>query len=218
MVSLRPRYEKLILWLHRGGRVALAIARSVKPTIVAINGPAAGFGLTITLPAAIRVAWKDAKIAAPFAQRGLTMESCSAFYLPRLIGLSNATYMTTTGSTFVASDPVVQSLFAELLPTPAETVASAIKIAKGVAANTSLVSTKLMRDMMIYGPLTPEETHVLDSRVFISVVGSKDNVEGIKSFKERSKPQFSGKLDIEEYPFWPWWQPGSPSPKPDSKL
>lgn len=124
------------------------------------------------------------------------MESCSAFYLPRLIGLSDATYVITTGSTFVAADPVVQSLFVKLLPTPADTVASVIETAKEIVAKTSRVSTKLMRNMTIYAPYTPEETHVLDARILISLIGSVDNVEGVKMFfKERRRPQFNGSLD-----------------------
>ncbi|KAI1408928.1 ClpP/crotonase [Hypoxylon sp. FL1857] len=188
-----------------GGRVALAIARCVKPTIVAIDGPAAGVGFTLTLPATIRVAWKDAKVGVPFSRRGLTMESCSAFYLPRLIGLSKALHITTTGATYSASDPLVSDLYSKLLPTPEKTVEYAVELAADIAENTSLVSTKLMRDMMVYCPPTPEAAHVLDSRAFISVVGSPDNVEGIKSFMEKRKPQFKGVINPGDFPFWPWW-------------
>ncbi|OTA92529.1 hypothetical protein M434DRAFT_21866 [Hypoxylon sp. CO27-5] len=188
-----------------GGRVALAIARCTKPTIVAINGPAAGVGFTLTLPAAIRVAWTDAKVGIPFSRRGLTMESCSAFYLPRLIGLSKATHIAMTGATYSTSDSLVSDLYSKLLPTPEKTLEYAVELATDIAENTSLVSTKLMRDMMVYCPPTPEGAHVLDSRAFISVVGSPDNVEGIKSFMEKRKPQFKGGIDQADFPFWPWW-------------
>ncbi|OTA64193.1 ClpP/crotonase [Hypoxylon sp. EC38] len=188
-----------------GGRVALAIARCTKPTIVAINGPAAGVGFTLTLPAAIRVAWTDAKVGIPFSRRGLTMESCSAFYLPRLIGLSKATHISMTGATYSASDPLVSGLYSKLLSTPEKTLEYAVELATDIAENTSLVSTKFMRDMMVYCPPTPEGAHVLDSRAFISVVGSPDNVEGIKSFMEKRKPQFRGGIDQADFPFWPWW-------------
>ena len=141
----------------------------------------------------------------PFARRGLSMESCSAFYLPRLLGLSNAMHLTTTGATYSASDPLVSPLFSKLLPTPEETVAHAVELAVDIADNTSLASTKLMRDMMVYGPPTPEAAHVLDSRVFISMVGSPDNMEGVKSFMEKRRPEFAGGIDQANFPFWPWW-------------
>lgn len=185
------------------------MANCTKPTIVAINGPAAGFGFTITFPAAIRVAWSGAKLALPFARLGLTLESCSAFFLPRLIGLAKATHISTTGATYVASDPLVSSLFSKLLPTPQETVAYAVELAAEIAENTSLTSTKLMRDLLLYSPNTPEETHVLDSKAFISVVGSKDNVAGIKGVMKKKKPEFSGAFDRESVPFWPWWKSGN---------
>ena len=149
-----------ILTLPRGGRVALAMTNCTKPTIVALNGPAAGFGFTITFPAAIRVAWSDAKVALPFARRGLTLESCSAFFLPRLLGLARATHLATTGATYSASDPLVSPLFSKLLPTPQATVEYAVELATDIAENTSPTSTKLMRDLLLYSPDTVSYTHL----------------------------------------------------------
>lgn len=117
-------------------------------------------------------------------------------------------HLATTGSTYLASDPLVSGLFSKLLPTPQETVSYAIDLATDIAENTSVASTKLIRDMMLYCPATPEDTHVLDSRVFISIVGSRDNMEGVKSFMKKRKPQFSGAMDENEFPFWPWWNAG----------
>jgi enoyl-CoA hydratase/carnithine racemase len=73
---------------HRdgGGRVALAIHRCRKPVIGALQGSAVGIGITMTLPMSIRIAYEGAKIGFVFARRGIIMEACSSFYLPRLIG------------------------------------------------------------------------------------------------------------------------------------
>lgn len=70
----------------RGGRVTLAIHRCRKPVIGALNGSAVGIGITMTLPMNIRIAYQDAKIGFVFARRGLIMEACSSFFLPKLIG------------------------------------------------------------------------------------------------------------------------------------
>ena len=73
---------------HRdgGGRVALAVQRCRKPIIGALQGSAVGIGITMTLPMSIRIAYEGAKIGFVFARRGLVMEACSSYYLPRLIG------------------------------------------------------------------------------------------------------------------------------------
>ncbi|KAM0467315.1 hypothetical protein ACHAP7_012084 [Fusarium lateritium] len=207
LMAHKESKESMSRYRDQGGKVALAIANCTKPTVVAINGPAAGFGFTITFVAAIRVAWSGAKLALPFARLGLTLESCSAFFLPRLIGLAKATHITTTGATYLASDPLVNSLFSKLLETPQDTLAYAVELATEIAENTSLNSTNLMRDLLLYNSTTPEEMHVLDSRAFISAVGSDDNVAGIKGFMNKTKPDFTGVFDSESMPFWPWWKP-----------
>ncbi|EEY20361.1 enoyl-CoA hydratase/isomerase family protein [Verticillium alfalfae VaMs.102] len=205
LMAHKESEEAMDKYRDQGGRLALAMTNCTKPTIVALNGPAAGFGATITLPATIRVAWSGAKIAFPFSRRGLTLESCSAFFLPRLLGLAKAMHLATTGSAYAASDPLVSGLFSRLLPTPQETVAYAVELAADVADNTSLTSTKLMRDMMLHTPMTLEETHRLDSKLFISVLGSKDNLAGIQAFMKKQKPKFGGSFDGETVPSWPWW-------------
>lgn len=73
-------------WESAGGRVVLAIHRCRKPVIAAIQGSAVGVGITMTLPMSIRIAYQDAKIGFVFARRGLVMEACSSYFLPRLIG------------------------------------------------------------------------------------------------------------------------------------
>ena len=74
---------------HRdgGGRASLAIHRCRKPTIAAMHGSAVGVGVTMTLPMTIRIAYEKAKIGFVFARRGIIMEACSSYFLPKLIGL-----------------------------------------------------------------------------------------------------------------------------------
>ncbi len=174
---------------------------------MAINGPAAGFGITLTLPATIRIACASAKISFAFARRGLVMEAASSYFLPRLVGMSRALHLVTTGATYTASDPLLGQLFSELLATPEETVARALAIATEITAQTSIVSTKVMRDMMYRGPPTAEEAHLLDSKIFLEMLRSKDSVEGMKSFTQKREPKFKGTMKDDAPHGWPWWKP-----------
>src|SRR5947208_9714182 len=84
---------------HRdgGGLVALRIFESKKPVIAAINGPAVGVGITMTLPMDVRLASTEARIGFVFARRGIVPEACSSCFLPRLVGISQAMEWTATG-------------------------------------------------------------------------------------------------------------------------
>ncbi|KIV99789.1 uncharacterized protein PV09_08595 [Verruconis gallopava] len=210
---------------HRdsGGRTVLAIHRCSKPTICAINGAAVGVGITMTLPSVIRVAYEKAKVGFVFTQRGLVMEACSSFFLPRLIGHSKALYLTSTGAVYPANSPHFGHLFNELLPTPEATVARALELADAIVKNTSIVSNKMCRDLMYRGPDSAEATHLLDSKIIHGLYGKKDNLEGIESFLEKRAPRFSGNVPEDAPDSYPWFSTvdiGSPSKidRPPSKL
>src|SRR6478609_10980296 len=87
-----------------GGRVVLRIYDSLKPVIAAINGPAVGVGVTMTLPMDIRMAGEGAKIGFVFARRGIVPEAASSWFLPRIVGISRAMEWTATGRVFDASE------------------------------------------------------------------------------------------------------------------
>lgn len=156
----------------RGGRVTLAITHCRKPSIAALQGSAVGIGITMTLAMNIRIALRSAKIGFVFARRGLVMEACSSYYLPRLIGFSRAMQVITTGSTYRADDKVYDGLFAELLDKPEDVLPAALRTAEDVVRNTSCVSTYLMKELMYRNAGSPEGQHLLDSRVIYELFGS----------------------------------------------
>ena len=87
-----------------GGQVSLEIFECHKPVIAAINGPAVGVGITMTLPMDIRIASERARMGFVFTRRGMVPEACSTFFLPRLVGISQASEWIVTGRVFSAEE------------------------------------------------------------------------------------------------------------------
>lgn len=194
---------------HRdgGGRVSLAIHRCRKPTIGALNGSAVGVGVTMTLPMAIRVAYKDAKVGFVFSRRGLVLEAASSYFLPRLIGYGRTMHLVSTASVYPASHSLFDGLFTELVDKPEDALTRALALADDMAANCSTVSFALMRDMVWRGTGSAEEQHLLDSRLIFHLFGSSDQKEGVQAFLEKRPVKFTGTLDKDTPTAYPWWTP-----------
>lgn len=198
--------------------MVLAIHRCRKPVIGAINGSAVGIGITMTLPMAIRVAHRSAKIGFVFTRRGLIMEACSSFFLPRLVGWSRASHLVTTGATYPADHRLLENLFSETLDRAEDVLPRALEIAQDIATNTSAVSWSVMRDLMWRGPPSAEQTHLLDSRILFDLFVSKDNKEGIASFMEKRPVNFTGTMQNDAPAAWPWWDYIDTAPKIKPKM
>ncbi|KAH7155568.1 ClpP/crotonase-like domain-containing protein [Dactylonectria estremocensis] len=203
---------------HRdsGGQVSLAIYRCAKPVIAAINGSAVGVGITLTLPANIRVASRDAKIGFVFGRRGFNMEACSSFFLPRLVGTSKALHLTTTGAVYQASHSLFDDLFTEIVA-PDEVLPTALKIAEECASSVSGVASRVMKDMIYRGSGSPEEAHLLESKVFYDLFNGPDSKEGIESFLQKRLPDFKATMENDAPSAYPWWTPVDIN-KPKSKI
>jgi enoyl-CoA hydratase/carnithine racemase len=189
-----------------GGIVSLRIAASRKPVIVAVNGPAVGVGATMTLPADIRIAAETAKFGFVFARRGLVPEAASSWFLPRIVGISQAMEWVATGRVFDAAEALAGRLVSRVVPA-AELMPAARALADEIAANTSAVSVTLSRRMLwsMLGEPTPWDAHRLDSRA-ISVLGrGPDVAEGVESFLEKRPPRFSAPVSdyLDVVPEWP---------------
>lgn len=189
-----------------GAQVSLSIHRCAKPVIAALNGHAVGVGITMTLPANLRIASAEAKVGFVFARRGISTEACSTYFLPRILGAGRALTLLTTGAVYSTSDPAVRDLFSEIVPAD-QVVARAVEVASDIALNTSSVSTRVMKDMMYMGaPKSPEEAFLLESRVFFDLFRGKDSVEGVRSFLEKRKPKFDAVWEQDRPSAWPWWK------------
>ncbi|KAK1992828.1 enoyl-CoA hydratase/isomerase [Colletotrichum falcatum] len=192
---------------HRdtGGVMALAMHNCAKPTIAAINGTAVGVGITMTLPASVRVVSRTAKVGFVFGRRGFNMEACSSFYLPRLIGAGPVLHLVTTGAVYPADSPLLRNLFSDIVE-PEQVLPRALDIAQDIAANVSTVAVRIMRDMIFRSPQTPEEAHLLESRIFFDLFNGKDTKEGMESFMQNRAPHFEGTMERDAPSAYPWWE------------
>ena len=84
--------------------------------IAAINGPAVGVGATMTLPMDVRLAAEDARIGFVFARRGIIPEACSSWFLPRVVGISQAMEWVATGRVFSAQEALEGGLVRSVHP------------------------------------------------------------------------------------------------------
>lgn len=197
-----------------GGVVALRIAASLKPVIVAINGPAVGVGATMTLPADIRMAAESARIGFVFARRGLVPEAASSWFLPRVVGISRAMEWVATGRVFDAAEALAGGLVSRVLP-DGELLPAARALAAEIVDNTSAVSVALSRRLLwsMLGADTPWEAHRLDSRAIFHLGQGPDAAEGVMSFLEKRPPRFAGRISDFGDVLPPW--PTSSPPPPD---
>lgn len=193
---------------HRdgGGLVALRIFECRKPVIAAINGPAVGVGITMTLPMDVRLASRDARIGFVFARRGIVPEAASSWFLPRIVGISQAMEWVATGRIFSAEEALAGRLVSRVLA-PDELLPAAQALGREIAQNTSAVSVALSRQMLwrMLGAEHPMDAHRIDSRAIFAMGRSKDAYEGVSSFLEKRPPRFPMRVSRDMPAFFPWW-------------
>ena len=200
------RAEDLDRLRDGGGRVALRIFESTKPVIAAINGPAVGVGATMTLPMDIRMAGESARMGFVFSRRGITMEACSSWFLPRVVGVSQAAEWVYSGRVFPAADAHAGGLVRSVHP-DGELLGAARALAAEIAENTSAMSVALNRQMMwrMLGADHPMEAHKVDSRAIRFMGASPDVREGVEAFLEKRQPNFTMTPSTDMPDFFPWW-------------
>jgi enoyl-CoA hydratase/carnithine racemase len=178
-----------------GGQLSLRIFRSVKPVIAAINGPAVGVGITMTLPMDVRLAADSARMGLVFTRRGIVPEACSSWFLPRVVGISRAMEWAATGRVFDAREALEGGLVRSVHPQD-ELLPAARALAGEIAANTAPVSVALARRMMwtMLGAGHPMDAHRADSRGMFARGQSADAQEGIASFLEKRPAAFPDRV------------------------
>lgn len=178
-----------------GGTVSLRIYESKKPVIGAINGSAVGVGVTMTLPMDIRLASSAAKFGFVFSRRGIVPEAASSWFLPRLVGISQAMEWVASGEVFPAEEAMAGGLVRSVHESD-DLLPAAYALARRLTESSSSVSIAVARKMMwrMLGADHPMAAHKVDSRGILERGRSEDVKEGINSFFEKRAPQFPDKV------------------------
>ncbi len=189
-----------------GGRLTLRIFQCRKPVIAAVNGAAVGIGATMQLAMDFRLASDTARFGFVFTRRGIVPEAASSWFLPKIVGISQALEWCMTGRVFDAAEALKGGLVRSV-HAPGDLLAEAQKLAREIADNTAPVSVALTRAMLwrLSAEDHPMAAHAIDSRAIYRRSRSGDAKEGIASFLEKRDPVYPDKVSTDLPDFFPWW-------------
>jgi len=182
----RKRREEERLWAHKFIKLPL----ESKPIIGAINGPAVGVGVTMTLPWDIRLASENARFSMAFVRVGVVPEAGSTFFLSRLVGFSKACELVYSARFFDAKEALEIGLVSRVLP-PEKLVPTALEMARGFSEGPPM-ALRLAKELMVKGAFFHglEEAISLEEESFGRCQASPEHREAVLAFLEKRKPDF----------------------------
>ncbi|HEY0491924.1 MAG TPA: enoyl-CoA hydratase-related protein [Candidatus Dormibacteraeota bacterium] len=168
-----------------------SIRECPKPVIAAINGTAAGAGLSLALACDLRVAVENAELIVVFIRVGLVPDAGSMFFLTRTFGFAKATEMALTGEAMTVEEAQRLGAIAAVVPAEALTTKAmelATRLADGPVKTYRLIKRGLERAMS----LDLEQTLELESQLQTLAAGTPDHQEAVAAFLQKRKPRFGG--------------------------
>ncbi|MCM3078706.1 enoyl-CoA hydratase-related protein [Brevibacillus invocatus] len=179
---LRNRYNPMILQFQK----------TEKPIIAAINGVAAGAGMSIALACDIRLASDKASLVNAFVNIGLVPDSGGCYYLPRIVGMGKALELAMTGEKVPAEEALRLGLVNQVYPTEQfweESLAYARKLAALPTRSIGLIKRTMYKSL----ELGLEET--LEYEAYAQEIAGQtaDYKEGVNAFMEKRAPRFTGR-------------------------
>ena len=171
---------------------AVRLAETSTPIIAAVNGPAIGFGLTLSIACDIRIASEAATFGAVFVKLGLTPEFGSTYNLVRLVGMGKATEMVFTARIIGAAEAKEMGLVNQVVP-PEELMPTAMEMARTIAGFPPIAmghAKRNLRSGMDSDLATQTHLEVMAQKLCRT---TQDYEEGVNAFLGKRQPVFTGR-------------------------
>ena len=173
-------------------RHALAIRALEKPVIAAVNGPAAGAGLSLALACDVRIAAEDATFVPAFVGIGLVPDTGGTWLARRLLGAARAFEWLTTGRRLTAAEAHAWGLVSHVVPT-AELAERTTEVAGLFAAMPTRAVWETKRLLDAAETATFEQQLESEAQTQAELVSTRDFAEGVAAFLEKRKAAFEGR-------------------------
>jgi 2-(1,2-epoxy-1,2-dihydrophenyl)acetyl-CoA isomerase len=177
--------------LKLGKELCLAIASMPKLVIAAVNGPAAGGGMSLALACDLRIASERASFKQAFSQIGLYPDFGATYFLPRLVGLARASEMFYTAEQISASEACRIGIVCRVCPHD-QFEQDVQALAQVVASGPPLALRDVKRTMIGDDHRQLEEALDEENRLQVHCFLSEDCAEGLEAFFEKRPPNFRG--------------------------
>lgn len=171
---------------------AAAVLECDKPVIAAVNGPAVGWGMDLTLFCDIRIASEQAKFGELFIKRGLVADLGGLWRLPQVVGPSKAAELLFTGDVISAQEALDIGLVSKVVPHE-ELLPAAMALARKIAANPPIAMRYMKEGLRRARHATMAEMGEYIGNALAYLFTTEDHREGALSFVERRDPVFKGR-------------------------
>jgi 2-(1,2-epoxy-1,2-dihydrophenyl)acetyl-CoA isomerase len=178
---IRENYNPLIL----------AMTRMPKPIVAAVNGVAAGAGMSLAMACDVRIASEKASFLQAFINIGLVPDSGSTWLLPRLIGRQRALDLMLSGRKVSAAEALEWGLVNQVVA-PEQLMEEATKTAARYATAPTFAIGQLKHNLDCAETRSLEDTLAIEAASQAECGRTADHLEGIRAFLEKRTPVYRG--------------------------